>query len=528
MSQSRVKRAIISVSDKSGLIEFAHGLVLAGVEIYSTGGTAKFLQQGGLRVFEVATYTGAPEMMGGRVKTLHPKIFGGILFRRDRADDLSAVAENEIAAFDLVVVNLYPFVETISRPDVTWDEAVEQIDIGGPSLIRAAAKNHAFVAVVTKASQYQPILEEIKSSGECSHETRRRLALEAYELTAQYDLSISKYFSEQIDGADHLNREKFPGQIHLQMNKVESLRYGENPHQDAALYRDPSFAGASVVTGGKVHGKELSYNNILDLDSALALVRSLEAPASVVIKHNTPCGAAEAQSLDVAIQRALEGDPLSAFGGIIGCNHPVDAAAAEVLCEPGLFIEAILAPHFEPRAIEILTTKPKWKKNVRLVEIGTIGALTSNPVFRQVQGGMLVQNADVELQSESDWKVVTTVSPSDDQRKDLRFAWKVVRHVKSNAIVVAANAMLLGAGGGQTSRVDAVEIALKKAGERARGASLASDAFFPFPDSIERASAAGVKAIIQPGDSVKDADVIEACNQHGIAMIFTHRRHFRH
>ncbi len=525
-----IQRALISVSDKLGLTDFARGLVAAGVKIYSTGGTAKFLQQAGLEVTDVSTYTGFPEMMEGRVKTLHPKVFGGILARPDHADDRKLAAQHGIVSFELVVVNLYPFEDTIARTGVTDDEAIEQIDIGGPSLIRAAAKNHCFCAVATGPQQYASILDQVSSTGGTTLPLRRELAAAAFVRTAQYDRAISDYFNHATAA------EPFPLTLQLSLHRKTSLRYGENPHQNAALYSFANGGGANLVSAHQLHGKELSYNNLLDLDSALALVRTIgwHSPAqsatagAVVIKHNNPCGAAANGSLAIAVRRALDGDPVSAFGSVIGVNRTLDAASAEVLVEPDRFVEAIVAPDYEPAAIEILTTKPKWKANVRLLEVGAIGPEKPGWNYRNIAGGMLVQDADLAPDIEAEWKIVTDAKPTDEQLADLRFAWAMVRHVKSNAIAIGKGCMLIGVGAGQMSRVDSVEIALRKAGSRALGSVLASDAFFPFPDSISMAAGGGVTAIIQPGGSRRDDEVIAACNQHGLPMIFTGRRHFKH
>ena len=517
----KVTRALMSVSDKTGLAEFAAGLVAAGVALYSTGGTRRFLVERGLSVRDIADYTGFPEMMDGRVKTLHPKVFGGILWRRDNAEDKQALANHGIESFDLVVVNLYPFEQTVAR-GADAEETIEQIDIGGPSLVRAAAKNHAFVAVATSPAQYAGILAEV-SAGGLSFALRRRLAAEAFSHTAAYDAAIADWFATTAS----LNDSPFPARLNLSLELKEVLRYGENPHQRAALYRQAA-AAPNLVAGRQLHGKELSYNNLLDLDSALSIVRALDRPAAVVIKHNNPCGAAAADDLSEATRRALAGDPLSAFGSVLGFNREVDAATAEVLCEPGLFIEAIVAPRFAPEAVTALSTRPKWKANVRLLEIGAWGPTHPRWEYRQVDGGLLRQDADVLVDPRDLWKVVTTAAPTDAARADLEFAWALVRHVKSNAIVLAKDQTLLGTGAGQMSRVDSMRLAIEKAGQRGAGAVLASDAFFPFADSIDLAAAAGVTAAIQPGGSRNDDDVIAACNRHGMAMIFTDRRHFKH
>jgi phosphoribosylaminoimidazolecarboxamide formyltransferase/IMP cyclohydrolase len=522
-SSPPIKRALISVSDKLGLGDFCLGLAAQGVEIYSTGGTRKFLEDAGVQVHDVAEYTGFPEMLDGRVKTLHPKIHGGILARHNRPDDLAALAAHGIQTFELVIVNLYPFEATVAREGVAFEEAVEQIDIGGPSLIRAAAKNHAFITVATDASQYSEILEQVTAHGQTTLEFRRKLALAAIARTGQYDQAIAYYLAGQIEG------EVFPTRWPVDLRRKEVLRYGENPHQRAALYAQMhAGCGANLVAAQQLAGKELSYNNLLDLDSALAISRSLSGPGVSVVKHNNPCGAAVNDELAAATRAALDGDPLSAFGSVIGFNRPVDVASAEVLAEPGRFVEAIVAPDFDAAALEVLTTKPKWKANVRLMKVGPLDDAQARWQIRQIEGGLLVQEADTVADPEAEWKVVTVARPRDDQWYDLRFAWAVCRHVKSNAIVVAKDQTLLGAGAGQMSRVDSVAISIEKAGERGRGGVMASDAFFPFPDSIEQAAAAGITAIIQPGGSKRDDEVIAACNQHNIAMVFTGRRHFKH
>jgi phosphoribosylaminoimidazolecarboxamide formyltransferase / IMP cyclohydrolase len=523
MESPRIERALISVSDKLGLADFARGLAAAGVELFSTGGTRRFLEEQGLSVCDVSAYTGFPEMLDGRVKTLHPKVHGGILCRRDRADDMAALNQHGIKTFELVVVNLYPFAATIAKANATDEEAIEQIDIGGPSLVRAAAKNHAYVTVVTSPDQYVTVLEQVAAHHATTFDVRRQLAGEAFEHTARYDRAIADYFAK-TGGRD----EVFPANLHFQLTRKEVLRYGENPHQRGALYAEPGVAGANLVSARQLHGKDLSYNNLLDLDSALAIVRSLDNPAAVVIKHNNPCGAATADDLVIATRRALDGDPVSAFGSVLGFNRPLDAASAEVLTEPGRFVEAIVAPGFAADAVDILTTRPKWKANVRLMDVGPLDAEQPRWDYRRLAGGMLVQEADLLADPEDEWKVVTARKPTEAERRELRFAWAIVRHVKSNAIVVSKGESLLGVGAGQMSRVDSVKIALEKAGEHARGAVLGSDAFFPFADSIVVAAASGITAVIQPGGSRNDDEVIAACNQHSLAMIFTGRRHFKH
>ncbi len=524
MESPKIRRALISVSDKLGLADFGRGLSAAGVEIYSTGGTARFLRDNELEVQDISQYTGFPEMMDGRLKTLHPKVFGGILCRLDRQNDLQALSDHQIASFELVVVNLYPFESTIARQGVSMSEAIEQIDIGGPSLVRAAAKNHAFVTIATSPEQYAEILDAVQQGGQTSFALRQQLAAAAFARTAAYDQAISGYFARELSDSD----DRFAHQLSLSLSRKAVLRYGENPHQQAAVYSDGTSAGPSILTARQLNGKELSYNNLLDLDSALGIARAFPKAAAAVIKHNNPCGAATAESLADAAQKALDGDPVSAFGSILGFNQKVDSATAEVLATPGLFIEAIVAPGFDKDAIEILTTRPKWKANVRLMDVGHLDQGAQETHYRHIDGGMLVQDSDHTTDDEEQWKCVTETQPDDRLIDELRFAWSIVRHVKSNAIAVTRDRALCGAGAGQMSRVDSVEIALQKSGDRSQGAVLASDAFFPFPDSIDRAAQAGITAVIQPGGSKRDQEVIDACDRHKLAMIFTGRRHFKH
>jgi len=524
MEVLEVKNALLSVSEKLGLVSFAAGLRELGVELYATGGTRQALLDAGVDCHDLAGYTGYPEMLDGRVKTLHPKVHAGILARRDLPHHMQQLDEHQIVPFDLVVVNLYPFRQTVGRKGCALPEAIEQIDIGGPTLIRAAAKNHSAVAVVTDPGQYAGVLQELKERGGIRLETRRRLAIEAFQLTASYDRAIARYLDSQLAGAE------FPSELVCDYRLRRRLRYGENPHQQAALYVEAESAGPAIATAHQLHGKELSFNNILDLDSALAVVRDFAEPAAVVIKHTNPCGAAQAATLREAFLAAYEGDPLSAFGSVLGFNRELDAATAEAITEPGRFIEAIIAPRFSDEALHLLTTRPKWKANVRLVQVGELewGQGTAASDYRKVSGGVLVQSADVGEDPREQWQVVTQRQPNEQELRDLAFAWKLVRHVKSNAIVLAKQMRLVGVGAGQMSRVDAVELAVRKAGDRAAGSVLASDAFFPFRDGPEAAAAAGVSAIIQPGGSRRDAEVIQACNEHNMAMIFTGRRHFRH
>lgn len=522
MDSPKITRALISVSDKIGIASFAKGLVAAGVEIYSTGGTKTHLEKEGVPVKDVSGYTGFPEMMGGRLKTLHPKIHGGILCRRDNIGDMNALAENGILTFELVVVNLYPFEATVAREGVTEEEAIENIDIGGPSMIRAAAKNHQFVTVVTDQEQYSAVLEQIQKTGRTTLQLRQSLARDAFTLTGRYDNAIAGYFNELLQGGD------FPETITVKLRRSNVLRYGENPHQQAAVYADTYSKTANVIAARQLNGKELSYNNLLDLDAALAIVRSFDKPAVTVMKHNNPCGCGAAGKIADALKKGLDGDPLSAFGSVLGFNRPVDKASAELLATPGLFVEAIVAPSFDADALEILTKRPKWAANVRLLQVGSLDQKPSKWTLRPIEGGALYQEADTGKDDEEQWTAVTEKKPDESLMDDIRFAWEMVRHVKSNAVVLAKDEMLLGAGAGQMSRVDSVEIALKKAGERAKGSVMGSDAFFPFPDSIEKVTEFGIAAVIQPGGSKNDTAVIDCCNKFGIPMLFTGRRHFKH
>jgi phosphoribosylaminoimidazolecarboxamide formyltransferase/IMP cyclohydrolase len=518
-----IRTALLSVSNKQGLVELARQLAASGVRLISTGGTFRHLDEHGIPVTELSDFTGFPEMLDGRLKTLHPKVFGGLLAKRDDHDHMRAIAFHQIDPIDLVVVNLYPFRETIARAGTTRDEAIEQIDIGGPSLIRAAAKNQAHVCVVTHPDQYATITEALNQDGGTRLPLRQRLACEAFQHTASYDRAIAEYLS-----AGECDDKEFPLTLTQTFHRKALLRYGENPHQQAALYAEDGPATANLVSARQLSGKELSYNNLLDLDSALSIVRDFGVPAATVIKHNNPCGAATAERLYRALQKALDGDPLSAFGGVLGLNRTVDEATAEVLCQPGLFIEAIVAPDFEAAAVGLLTTKPKWRDNVRLMQTGPLDQPTAGKHRRFIAGGLLVQDADNLPSIPLEWQTVTLTQLDSAIWDDVFFAWEMVRHVRSNAILLAKDTAVVGVGAGQMSRVDSVEIAIAKAGDRARGSVLASDAFFPFADSIAAAAKAGVLAIVQPGGSRRDNEVIEACDRHGIPMIFTGRRHFRH
>jgi phosphoribosylaminoimidazolecarboxamide formyltransferase/IMP cyclohydrolase len=536
-----IRRVLVSVFDKAGLDRLAAGLRAAGVRVVSTGGTATALASCGLDVEDVAAVTGFPEVLDGRVKTLHPAVFAGILARGDRPDDLEVLATHGIERFDAVIVNLYDFEGVIARPGCTPAEAIELIDIGGPSLVRAAAKNHAFTAVVTSPTQYDTLLEAVARGGTTLAE-RRLLAARAFEHTARYDTIVSRWMArhaalvadmpasgEPASRADRDGGPPLPTRIELAIERRLDLRYGENPHQPAALFA-PAGAASGLAGGRKLHGKELSYNNLLDLDAALRLVLLCADPGAVVVKHTNPCGAATGPNVARALGEALAADPTSAYGSILAVNRTFDAAAAEVLLTPGLFVEAIAAPAFAPEAVELLSTRPTWKGSVRLVEVppGDPWDATGGLELRSISGGLLAQRPDTAADDRSAWRVVTRDAPAGDLVPAIDFAFTVVRRLTSNAICVCRGTSLVGAGIGQTSRVDAVRQALDKAGERARGAVLASDAFFPFADSIEPIAAAGIAAIVQPGGSKRDADVIAAADAAGIPMILTGRRHFRH
>jgi phosphoribosylaminoimidazolecarboxamide formyltransferase/IMP cyclohydrolase len=517
---SKIQRAILSVTDKTGLAEFARKLAALGVELISTGGTAKLLRDSGIPVEDISELTGFPEMLDGRVKTLHPKVHGGILHRREDPAHRTAVAEHGIKPIDMVVVNLYAFEKTASKPGVPFEELIENIDIGGPSMIRSAAKNFQDVAVVTSPADYSAIAEEMaKSGGQLSPATKWRLAQKAFATTAAYDSAIASTLEKVSANGDLSRHDKstFPQNLRLSFQKITDLRYGENPHQKAAMYSDGS--GQGVANGRQIQGKELSYNNIVDMQAAWELAQEFDGPFCAIIKHTNPAGAATGKTLAEAYKKALETDPVSAFGGVIGVNRPIDGPAAEEMAK--LFLEVIAAPKFDDAAKAIFSTK----KNLRLVEI------TDAPqkwVLKNVSGGMLVQDADVRPLQESDLKVVTKRPPTAEEQRALLFAWKVCKHVKSNAILYARDGQTVGVGAGQMSRVDACKMGAMKAILPLQGTVAASDAFFPFPDGVEEIAKAGATAIIQPGGSVRDQEVIDAADRHGLAMIFTGVRHFRH
>jgi phosphoribosylaminoimidazolecarboxamide formyltransferase / IMP cyclohydrolase len=519
----RVRRALISVADKTEIVEFAQGLERLGVEIVSTGGTAATLEGAGVKVRSVEELTGSPEILDGRVKTLHPRLHAGLLAIRDDPGHAETLAEEGIEAIDLVCTNLYPFEQTIARLDVTEAEAVENIDIGGPTMIRAGAKNHRYVAVVVKPESYDAVLAELEESGgEISGETRHWLANEAFAYTARYDAAISRWFSTRY--------EVFPEHLTVSLEKFLDLSYGENPHQRAALYREFGARSHVLSRVAKQHGRELSFNNVLDLEAARKLLNDLEAPACVIVKHNNPCGTAEAAGAGEAYAKALACDPTSAFGGVIAFDRPIDRELAERLAEG--FIEVLIAPGYEDGAMEVLTCK----EAIRILEDTEKRAYIPGLDVKRVRGGALVQEADRGRDDRSAMEVVTETQPTEEQWADLIFAWRVCRHVRSNAIVLARDRATIGIGAGQMSRVDSVRLAVEKArdarGEDAAalldGCVVASDAFFPFADGPQAAIDAGAKVVIQPGGSKRDDEVIEACDAAGIAMVFTGRRHFRH
>ena len=525
----KIQRAILSVTDKTGLVEFARKLAALGIELISTGGTAKLLRDSGIAVKDISELTGFPEMLDGRVKTLHPKVHGGILHRRENPAHRSAVAEHGIPPIDMVVVNLYAFEKTAAQPGATFEELIENIDIGGPSMIRSAAKNFHDVAIVTSPADYDAIADELaRSEGSLSLDTKWRLAQKAFATTAAYDSAIASTLERvSVNGDFHLQRpsqtgEQFPQNLRLTFQKALDLRYGENPHQKAAMYSDGS--GTGVANARQLQGKELSYNNIVDLQAAWDLAQEFnepgfDQPMCAIIKHTNPCGAATGATLAEAYKRALECDPVSAFGGVIGVNRPIDAEAAEEMHK--LFLEVIAAPAFD----EAAKAKFATKKNLRLVEV-----VPSNQkwVLKNVSGGILVQDADARPLQSSDLRVVTKRPPTPEETRALLFAWKVGKHVKSNAIVYARDGQTVGVGAGQMSRVDSAKIGAMKAQLPLQGTVAASDAFFPFPDGVEEIAKAGATAIIQPGGSQRDAEVIAAADRLGLAMLFTGVRHFRH
>ncbi len=506
------KRALISVSNKDGILEFAKELVALGYEILSTGGTKKMLQDNNVPVTAVDEVTKFPEILDGRVKTLNPLIHGGLLGKFDDASHKVQMEEHGIEPIEIVCVNLYPFVETISKPDVTWDDAIENIDIGGPTMLRSAAKNHQYVTVIVDSNDYANVLEELQESGATTIETRRKLAAKVFRHTAAYDAYISNYLTE----------EEFPENLTMTYELKQTLRYGENPHQKAAFYQKRLSSDFSLAYATQLHGKELSYNNIQDGNAALQIVKEFDIPAAVAVKHMNPCGVGTGETIEEAFNKAYEADSTSIFGGIIALNREVDAATADKLS--GIFLEIIIAPAFTEEALEILTKK----KNIRLMTINFAQEKQDKLKVVSVEGGLLVQEDDQFGFNEADIKVVTDRKPSEEEWKAIKLGWAVVKHVKSNAIVVNNAQMTLGIGAGQMNRVGSAKIALEQAGEKAKGAVMASDAFFPMPDTVETAIAAGITAIIHPGGSIRDQDSIDAANKAGITMVTTGVRHFKH
>ncbi len=519
MDKVKVSRALVSVTDKTGVAEFAKALSEEfGVEIVSTGGTAKVISEAGVDVRPIDDLTGFPEMMNGRVKTLHPRVHGGLLARRDVPEHMAAAEEHGIPMIDMVVVNLYAFEDTVAKPDVTEAEAIENIDIGGPSMLRSAAKNFASVTVVTDPAEYDDILAEMRANdGATTLETRRRLAVEVFRTTSAYDSAIWAYLS----GAGDVD---FPDEVRFRLEKVQDLRYGENPHQSAAFYRFAEAAEHTLARAEQMQGKALSYNNILDTDGAWSAVREFDEPTCVIVKHTNPCGTAVADDIVTAYKRAHEGDPISAFGGVIALNRTVPKELIEAIYENGQFVEVIIAPDYEPEALKALEEKP----NVRVLKTGGIRPAGSGRDARSVEGGMLVQGSDSVSEDPATFTVPSARKPTDEEMEQLLFAWRVAKSVKSNCILLAKDSMSVGVGAGQMSRVDAAKIAVDKAGERAKGAVAASDAFMPFPDALEVCAEAGVTAVIQPGGSKRDDEVIAKADEMGVAVVFTGHRHFRH
>ena len=517
----KVKRALISVSDKTGLADFAKGLHKLGVEIISTGGTASLLRQSNIPVIEVSDYTGFPEMLDGRVKTLHPTIHGGLLAVRDNSEHMAQLAKHKIGTIDMVVVNLYPFEKTVAKKNVSLEDAIENIDIGGPSMLRSAAKNYKSVAVICNPERYAEILAELNNnSGILSDKVLTNLGIEVFERTSQYDGAIYNFLNSRFKSDSAFT--SMPNQVSISFNKVQDLRYGENPHQAAAFYSEgKSLSGLPALK--KLHGKELSFNNILDLQAAVDIVREYSEPAAVVIKHNNPCGITQDKNLTTAYKKAFDCDALSAFGGIIGLNRPVDVKTAQAIAKSG-FMECVIAPRFEEEAFKLLSEK----KNLRLCELDLYGMSDEKYDYKKVSGGLLLQEKDNKTISEADLKIVTTVIPTKAQIASMMFGWKLIKHVKSNAIALIKGTSAVGIGGGVTSRVDAALHAIKKAGSNAKGSVLISDAFLPKADTVTFAAKAGIKAIIQTGGSISDEEVIKEANKRKIAMVFCGVRHFKH
>ncbi|MCX7842545.1 MAG: bifunctional phosphoribosylaminoimidazolecarboxamide formyltransferase/IMP cyclohydrolase [Clostridia bacterium] len=513
-----IKRALISVSDKTGIVELSKELEALGVEIVSTGGTAKTLSDAGIKVINVSDITGFPECLDGRVKTLHPNVHGGLLAMRGNPEHMEQIKKLGIEPIDIVIINLYPFKQTILKGHVELEEAIENIDIGGPTMLRAAAKNYQDVVVVVDPSDYGMILDEFKSSKQISVKTKFKLAYKVFEHTSHYDTLIAKYLR------DKLGEDFFPETLSLTFEKVQEMRYGENPHQKAVFYREVGANIGCITSAKQLHGKELSYNNINDTNGALELLKEFDEPTVVAVKHANPCGVASAPTIYEAYLKTYEADPVSIFGGIIAANREIDEKTAEEINK--IFVEIVIAPSFTEEAMSVLTQK----KNIRLLKLDNISAKLPAGTYdmKKVSGGLLVQEYNNELINHEDLKYVTEIKPTSEQMEDLVFAMKVVKHTKSNGIAIAKGKQSLGVGPGQTNRIMAAKIAIEYGGERNQGAVLASDAFFPFPDCVEAAAKAGIKAIIQPGGSMNDQQSIDACNKHGIAMVFTGMRHFKH
>jgi phosphoribosylaminoimidazolecarboxamide formyltransferase/IMP cyclohydrolase len=524
---AKIKTALISVSDKAGLDVFVKGLHELGIKIISTGGTAKQIEALGIPVKKVSEHTGFPEMLDGRVKTLHPKIHGGLLALRENPEHMRQVKEHGIELIDMVVVNLYPFEKTVAKEGVGLSEAIENIDIGGPSMLRSAAKNYKGVVVICNPAMYAEVLKELKENDcDVSAKTRAKLAVEVFKRTSQYDNAINSYLNSQFEfNRQQIPCELFPQELILKYKKIQGLRYGENPHQKAAFYANSACKESSVAQAKQLHGKELSFNNIVDLAAALEIVKDFKEPTATIIKHTNPCGTASSDTISKAYRLALDADRLSAFGSIVGLNRKVDAATAKEMLSAD-FIECVIAPGFDQKALEML----KQKKNMRILDVPAFGEKRDEQEldYKGVVGGALVQDRDVKDFDISNLKVVTKKKPTKAQMESLLFAWKIAKHVKSNSIVLAKGKVTVGVGAGQMSRVVSVEIAAKKAGKRAKGSCLAGDAFFPMADGVIAAAKAGVKAIIQPGGSIRDAETIKAADKYGIAMVMTGFRHFKH
>ena len=517
----KVKRALISVSDKTGLVEFAKGLQKLGVEIISTGGTAVLLRTSNIKVQEVSEYTGFPEMLDGRVKTLHPKIHGGLLAVRDNPEHMKQIASHDIGLIDMVVVNLYPFEKTIQKKNISLEEAIENIDIGGPSMLRSAAKNYKSVAVICNAERYTEVLNELNNnSGILSDKVLSNLAIEVFERTSSYDAAIHEFLKNRFKGDNSFS--SFPKEFSFSFNKLQDLRYGENPHQAAAFYKD-SVGSAGLCALQQLQGKELSFNNILDLNAAVDIVREFEEPAAVIIKHNNPCGVAQDKTLVGAYTKAYKSDSLSAFGGIIGFNRPVDAKTAGAVIKSG-FMECIIAPGFSEEAKVLFAAK----KNLRLLVLDIYALTQERYDYKKVSGGLLLQEKDNRILKAEELKVVTKIKPTKAQMDSMIFGWKLIKHVKSNAIALIKGTQTIGIGCGQTSRVDSAIHAIRRAGTLAKGSVLISDAFLPMPDTVTIAAKAGVKALIQTGGSIMDPDVIKEADKKKIAMVMTGIRHFKH